>query len=157
MIFYLCELSLSSQVHLPHANMSWEIYFLHNEQKPIFSWFVVHVSYLSSQVQDIHFFFQIEELYVINWITMTRKSGKHCMQHTGTLNSCFNFIRSHQQYMPWFYQLKIRCMSTDVTHQVNWLHFYHDYLTCVQCRSVVEFRLCILWLLSSGRDHTMHC
>ena len=28
---------------------------------------------------------------------MTRKSSKHCMQHMEQLDSCFDFIRFHQQ------------------------------------------------------------
>ena len=42
--------------------------------------------------------FEISD-YFINWITMTRKSSKHCMQHTKRLDSCFNLFRSHQQYI----------------------------------------------------------
>ena len=30
---------------------------------------------------------------------MTRKSGKHCVRHKEPLDSCFNLIRSHQQYI----------------------------------------------------------
>ena len=26
-------------------------------------------------------------------MTMIRKSGKHCVQHTGTLDNCFDIIR----------------------------------------------------------------
>ena len=36
---------------------------------------------------------------IINWIT--RKSSKHYVQHTEPLDSYFNFIKFHQQCMPW--------------------------------------------------------
>ena len=36
-----------------------------------------------------------------NWITMTRKSGKHFHVTYGTLEICFDLIRSHQQCIPW--------------------------------------------------------
>ena len=53
-IFYSFKLNvccLSSQVHLPHAKMSWQICFLlHYETKQIFSWAVVHVYCLSFQI-----------------------------------------------------------------------------------------------------------
>ena len=47
------------------------------------------------------FYFWIEELYIINWITMTWKSGKHCTQHAEPLDSCFELLRSHQQFIQW--------------------------------------------------------
>ena len=31
---------------------------------------------------------------------MNQKSGKHCTQHTESLDSCFDLIRTHQQYIP---------------------------------------------------------
>ena len=41
-------------------------------------------------------------IYIINWITTVRKSGKHCVRHTGIPDSCFDLIRSHQQCISWF-------------------------------------------------------
>ena len=38
---------------------------------------------------------------VMNWITMTRKSSNICTRHTGTLDSCFHFIRSHHDLPHW--------------------------------------------------------
>ena len=34
---------------------------------------------------------------IIDWITMTRKSGKYCMWHTEQLESWFDLIRSHKK------------------------------------------------------------
>ena len=50
---------------------------------------------LMGKERDIHFF--IWRNHIINWITMSRKSGKHYAQHTEPLDSCFNLNRSHQQ------------------------------------------------------------
>ena len=44
----------------------------------------------------IHFFNQIVDLYSVNWITMTRKPGKHFERHTEPLLSFFDLIRYHQ-------------------------------------------------------------
>ena len=38
---------------------------------------------------------------IIYWITMTRKSSKHCGWHKEPLDSCFNLIRSYQQCISW--------------------------------------------------------
>ena len=52
------------------------------------------------------------------------------------------------------------------THQLKWFHIYHDWLIwhhlCVMWTggSVVESRLCFLWLLviaPVAGDHSMHC
>ena len=45
--------------------------------------------------------------WTVNWITMIRKSGKTYSGHTETLDSCFDFIRSHQQWIPWSPPLEI--------------------------------------------------
>ena len=44
--------------------------------------------------------------------TMIRKSGKHCVQHTEPLDSCFDLLRSHQQWIPWSSPLKIKLATT---------------------------------------------
>ena len=44
---------------------------------------------------------------VVNWITITRKKANTYAGHTETLDSCFEFIRSHQQYIPWSPPLEI--------------------------------------------------
>ena len=51
--------------------------------------------------------------YLISWLTMTRKPGKYCMRYTGTLDSCFDPIRSHQQCIPWSPPLEIEPATTD--------------------------------------------
>ena len=59
-------------------------------------------------------------IYIIfkwrNWcylkITMTRKSGKHLHVTYGTLNCCFDFIRSHHQCRPWSPLLEIEPTTT---------------------------------------------
>ena len=38
--------------------------------------------------------YSVTEPSFINWITLTRKSDKHCAQHTEPLDSCFDLIRS---------------------------------------------------------------
>ena len=43
--------------------------------------------------------YRMVSIYIYNVrITMTRKTGKHLHATFGVLNSCFIFIRSHQQY-----------------------------------------------------------
>ena len=34
----------------------------------------------------------MEEFYILNWITMIRKSGKHYVWHTETMGNCFNLL-----------------------------------------------------------------
>ena len=53
------------------------------------------------------FYIWIEELYNINWITRTRKSGKHFHATYGTLDRSFDLIRSHT------------VISTNGLHPVN--------------------------------------
>ena len=53
----------------------------------------------------IYFFFY--------WITMTRKFGKHLHVSNGTLNSCFDIIRSHQQCILWSPPLEIEPTTTE--------------------------------------------
>ena len=60
------------------------------------------------------FYIWIEELYYVNWITMTRKSGKHFHATYGTLDSCFDLIRSHQQCIPWSPPLKIEPQNAEL-------------------------------------------
>ena len=55
--------------------------------------------------------------------------------HTETLDSCFDLIRSHQQRILWSLPLEIEPATTDCRAET------------VDCGSVVEFRLCNLWLL----------
>ena len=55
----------------------------------------------------------IEELYYTNWITMTSKSGKYFHMKYGTLDSCFDLIRSHQQHMLWSLPLEIEPATTE--------------------------------------------
>ena len=50
---------------------------------------------------------------IISWIAMTRKSGKHCVWHMEPLDSCFDFIRSHRQNVPWSPPLKIEPATTE--------------------------------------------
>ena len=57
--------------------------------------------------------FWIEGLYYINWITMTRKSGKHFHATYRTLDSCFDLIRFHQQCIPWSPLLEIEPATTE--------------------------------------------
>ena len=44
---------------------------------------------------------------------MTRKSGKHCVQHTEPLDSCFDLISSHQQCISWSLPLRIKSLTTE--------------------------------------------
>ena len=43
---------------------------------------------------------------------MSRKSSKHCTRHTKPLESCFDFIRSHQQCIPRSPPLEIEPATT---------------------------------------------
>ena len=40
-------------------------------------------------------------IYIFIGITMTRKCGTHLRATYGTLNSCFDLNRTHQQCIPW--------------------------------------------------------
>ena len=56
---------------------------------------------------------------------MTRKSGKHYMQQTKSLDSCFDLIRSHQQRTPWSPSLEIEpaeilTLSYLSTSRIRW-------------------------------------
>ena len=59
------------------------------------------------------FFIYREELYIINWITMTRKSSKYCAWHMEPLEGCFDLISSHQQCIPWSLWLEIEPATTE--------------------------------------------
>ena len=50
---------------------------------------------------------------IVYWINMTRKSGKHCARHTKPLDSCFNFIKFHQQSISWSSPLEIERATTE--------------------------------------------
>ena len=51
--------------------------------------------------------------YFINWITMTRISGKHSTWHMEPLDNSFDRIRSHQQCIPWSPWLGIELSTTE--------------------------------------------
>ena len=51
--------------------------------------------------------------FILNWIPMTRKSGKPYTQHTETLDSFFTLIKSHQQCITWSPPLEIELVTTD--------------------------------------------
>ena len=53
------------------------------------------------------------KLTCINCITMTRKSGNHCVRHTEPLNNCFNLIKFHQQCIVWSPPLKVEPATTE--------------------------------------------
>ena len=56
------------------------------------------------RVQKIHFCLRWAQKLrkcLHDWITITRKSGEHLRMTNGTVDSCFNLIRSHQLYIPW--------------------------------------------------------
>ena len=55
---------------------------------------------------------------------MTRKSGKHLRAIYGSLNSCFDLIRSHQQCKPWSLALEIDPTTTGYRGRKN-LHLGH--------------------------------
>ena len=58
--------------------------------------------------------------YLVNWITITRKSGKH-LRMTETVDSCFDLIRSHQQCIPWSPPLEIEPATKDTVPKLyNW-------------------------------------
>ena len=50
---------------------------------------------------------------IITWITINRKSGKHCAPHIEPLDSCFDLISPHQQCLPKSLQLKIERATTE--------------------------------------------
>ena len=51
--------------------------------------------------------------FVINWITLTRKSSEHCVWYSETLDNCFDFISSHQQCISWSPPLEIEPVTTE--------------------------------------------
>ena len=62
----------------------------------------------------LYFYIWIEELMLyFHWITITRKFGKHLHATYGTLNSCFDLIRSHQQCILWSTPLEIEPTRTE--------------------------------------------
>ena len=42
------------------------------------------------------------KISIVNWITMTRKSGKHLHMTHGNTDNCFNLIKSHHQCISWY-------------------------------------------------------
>ena len=61
------------------------------------------------------FYIWKEELYYINWITMSRKSGKHFYAAYETLDSGFDLIRSQQQCISWSPPLEIKPATTETS------------------------------------------
>ena len=56
---------------------------------------------------DLHY------IVLINWITATRKSGKHYARHMEPLDSCLDLIRSHELLKQWFLPLDIEPATTE--------------------------------------------
>ena len=69
-----------------------------------------------------------------NWITMIRKPGNHSLQHTETLDSCFDLIRFHQQCILWSPPREIEPVTTDcrVNHRLqSYIYIYIYIYMCV--------------------------
>ena len=60
---------------------------------------------------------------------MTRKSSKHCVRHTEPLDSCFDFIRSHQLCIPWSSPLEIESTTTECRVETLPLNYWSTSLT----------------------------
>ena len=52
-------------------------------------------------------------IYILKQISMSEQSGKLCVRPTETLNSGFDFIRSHQQYILWSPRLATEPVTTE--------------------------------------------
>ena len=71
-----------------------------------------HSLLLANSLNEILYQYRTDECNII-WIIMTRKSSKHCVRNREPLSCCFDLIRSHQQCIPWSYQLEIEATNTE--------------------------------------------
>ena len=70
-----------------------------------FTWFQVFQSNTKNFTMIIES--RVTNNNFINWITMTRKTGKHLRAIHGTIGLLFRPFRSHQQCIPWSPPLEI--------------------------------------------------
>ena len=93
-------------------------------------------------------FWLVVRILVINWITMTRKSGKHCVRHTEALNSCFDLIWSHQQCLPFcctFIHLSNYFLVWNFFVFIDFLYFWSFFLSFFPL-FLLPLSYCILFL-----------
>ena len=61
---------------------------------------------------------------MINWISMTRKSGMHCARQTEPLDCCFDLIMCHQLNVRWSSSLEIKLATTECKAKTLFLPNY---------------------------------
>ena len=113
----------------------------------------------------MYIFFFNSRNYIINWMTMTKKSGKHSMWHTEPQGSCFDLIKSYQQHILCTPPLEIEPVTTEYRAKTlplsYWftLHTSNAKLTthgkCAAIKPYVSCSYADVYLQSSSEDEAL--